>query len=61
MKLVVATKFTELVSSNFQQKHFNKIRMKNEELLEELEHAGLREMDALEYYANQKGNVFVSE
>ncbi len=43
------------------QRHFNKIRMKNEDLLEELEKAGLREMDALEYYSNQKGNVFVKE
>jgi Ran GTPase-activating protein (RanGAP) involved in mRNA processing and transport len=43
------------------QNHFNKIRKQNENLLEELEKAGLREMDALEYYAKQKGNVFVTE
>lgn len=43
------------------QRHFNKIRMQNEALLAELEQAGLREMDALEYYANQKGNVFLTE
>jgi Ca2+-binding EF-hand superfamily protein len=43
------------------QKHFNQIRQQNENLLDELEKAGLREMDALEYYAKQKGNVFVTE
>ena len=42
------------------QRLFNKIRLQNEELLEELEKAGLRELDALEYYANQKGNVFLT-
>jgi hypothetical protein len=43
------------------QRHFNKIRTQNEKLLDELERAGLREMDALEYYAMQKGNVFVEQ
>ena len=41
------------------QAHFNAIRRQNEELLGELEHAALRKQDALEYYSQQKGNVFV--
>ncbi|EKX53489.1 hypothetical protein GUITHDRAFT_64531, partial [Guillardia theta CCMP2712] len=40
---------------------FEDMRKKKDSMLNELEVAGLREIDAVQYYAKQKGNAFLKE
>eukprot|EP00960_Hanusia_phi_P070176 767253-Hanusia_phi.AAC.6 len=42
-------------------KRFEEMRRKKDSMLNELEVAGLREIDSVEYYSKQKGNAFLKE